>query len=37
MTIHDFTQLSDEVQQAYIYREGTSIARHWDDVHQAVF
>lgn len=36
MTLHTFNQLSDEEQLAYVYREGTYIARRWDDVHQAV-
>lgn len=35
MTIHDFNQLSDEVQQAYVYRVGTYLARRWDDFHRA--
>ena len=33
MTIHDFNQLSDEVQLAYVYWAGFYIARRWDDVH----
>ncbi|WP_426062046.1 hypothetical protein [Hymenobacter sp. B1770] len=36
MTIHSFNVLSNEVQQAYVYREGIYIARRWDDFHQAV-
>jgi hypothetical protein len=36
MTFHDFSQLTEEEQQAYVYRVGTYIARRWDDVHQAV-
>jgi hypothetical protein len=36
MTLNTFNLLSEEVQLAYVYREGTYIARRWDDVHQAV-
>ena len=36
MTIHVFNIVSDEVQLAYVHREGTYIARRWDDFHQAV-
>ena len=36
MTLHDFSLLSDEVQLAYIHREGTYLARRWDDFHRAV-
>ena len=36
MTIHAFAHLSTEVQLAYVYRQGTYIARRWDDFHQAV-
>lgn len=36
MTLHTFNMLSEEVQLAYVYREGTYIARRWDDIHQAV-
>ncbi|MDO7851366.1 hypothetical protein [Hymenobacter convexus] len=36
MTIENFNHLSDEVQLAYVYNQGTYIARRWDDVHQAV-
>jgi len=36
MTIHAFNFLSEEVQLAYVYREGSYIARRWDDFHQAV-
>ncbi|GAB3721150.1 hypothetical protein GCM10027594_01430 [Hymenobacter agri] len=35
MTLHDFNQLSDEVQLAYVYRVGTYLARRWDDFHRA--
>jgi hypothetical protein len=35
-TLHEFNWLSDEVQPACVYSQGTSIARRWDDVHQAV-
>jgi hypothetical protein len=34
MTLHDFNQLSDAVQQAYVYRVGTYLARRWADFHQ---
>ena len=36
MTLHDFNNLSDEVQLAYVYRVGTYLARRWDDFHRAV-
>jgi len=36
MTLHDFTQLSAEVQLAHVYNQCTHISRSWDDVHQAV-
>jgi hypothetical protein len=36
MTLHDFNQLSDEVQLAYVYREGTYLAQRWDNFHLAV-
>lgn len=36
MTLHHFNLLSEEVQLAYVYNQGTHIARRWDDVHQAV-
>ncbi|MBO2010856.1 hypothetical protein [Hymenobacter negativus] len=36
MTLHDFNQLSDEVQLAYLFQRGTYLARRWDDFHQAV-
>jgi len=36
MTIHNFNLLSDEVQLAHVYREGSYIARRWDDFHLAV-
>ena len=36
MTLHDFNDLSDEVQLAYVYRVGTYLARRWDDFHRAV-
>ena len=36
MTLHAFSLLSEEVQLAYVYRQGTYqgtyIARRWDDV-----
>jgi hypothetical protein len=35
MTLHNSNQLSDEVQQAYVYRVGTYLARRWDDFHRA--
>lgn len=33
MTLHAFNLLSDEVQLAYVYRQGAYVARRWDDVH----
>jgi len=36
VTFDLFTQLSEKVQLAYVYRGGTYIARRWGDVHQAV-
>ena len=36
MTCHGFNLLSEEVQLAYVYNQGTYIARRWDDFHQAV-
>jgi hypothetical protein len=33
MTLDDFTSLSEEVQLAYIYIQGTYTTRRWDDVH----
>jgi predicted metal-dependent phosphotriesterase family hydrolase len=36
MTIHAFNQLAEEVQLAYVYCEGTYLARRWDDFHRAV-
>ena len=36
MTVHDFNQLSDEVQLAYVHQRGNYLARRWDDYHQAV-
>lgn len=36
VTLHHFNQLSDDVQLAYVLREGSYLARRWDDVHQAV-
>jgi hypothetical protein len=36
MHFHAFTRLSEEVQLAYVYRQGAYLARRWDDVHQAV-
>ena len=36
MTFHTFNLLSEEVQLAYAYNQGTYLARRWDDVYQAV-
>ena len=36
MTFDQFTQLSEKVQLVYVFRQGTYIARRWDDIHQAV-
>lgn len=33
VTFDQFTQFSEKVQLAYVYREGTYIARRWDDFH----
>ncbi|MBO2012941.1 T9SS type A sorting domain-containing protein [Hymenobacter negativus] len=32
MALHTFNLLSDEVQLAYVYREGTYLARRWNDL-----
>ena len=36
MTLYLFNQLSDEMQLAYVYREGTYLAQRWDDFDLAV-
>ena len=36
MPLDTLNLLFEEVQLAPVYREGTYIARRWDDVHQAV-
>lgn len=36
MTLYQFRALPDEAQLATVHATGSSIARRWDDVHQAV-